>query len=75
MRQRKNKTISNLTTLWKHLDMILESKEHADYLLTDMVDVPEEIVRTFERLDVSGLTICKDEIEALIVAKGGKLDI
>ena len=63
---RVNKTENNLQAVWHDLDTAYEYMERAIEKMSDMVDLPDELVSEYERFDMSAISGMKEFIEILI---------
>lgn len=68
---RVNKTVNNLKRVWKQLDDASGALYNALENLSQMTDLDQTIQRQADMIDVTRIDGLKQEIEALIEAKGG----
>lgn len=65
-----NKTTNNLKRVWEQLDKASGDLYNALDALASMKGLPEDIKRLSDMIDVTRVDILKNEVEALIEAKG-----
>jgi len=71
---RINKTVNNLKTVWKQLDDASGAVYNALANLTEMTDLDPRVHRQMDMIDVTRIDGLKQEIEAMIEAKGGNVN-
>lgn len=63
---RMNKTTNNLQNVWQYLDNASGDLSNALDNLSRMVDLPENIKRQIEMIDIGVIVLLKEEIEDLM---------
>lgn len=66
---RMNKTVGNLDRIWERLDNACGELENALYDLGQMANLPKEIQKGAEILDISEIVNLKNAVEQLIEEK------
>lgn len=61
-----NKTTNNLQNVWQYLDNASGDLSNALDNLSRMVDLPENIKRQIEMIDIGVIVLLKEEIEDLM---------
>lgn len=64
-----NKTINNLQLVWNQLDEASGNLYNALDNVSRMVDVPDEVTKLVERIDIGKVDQLRNEIEELIEEK------
>jgi hypothetical protein len=75
MKMRINKTVVNLVKVWEQLDNAESELYNALDTLDHMVNLPEEMTRLRNTMDVSHITSLKNKVEALFEEKAKEHDI
>lgn len=65
-----NKTTNNLKKVWEKLDLASGDLYNALDALASMKGLSEEIKRLSDMIDITRVDVLKNEVEALIEAKG-----
>lgn len=71
---RVNKTVNNLKKVWQQLDDASGALYNALDNLSHMTDLEPKIQRQADMIDVTRIDGLKQEIEAMIEAKGGNVN-
>jgi hypothetical protein len=75
MKMRINKTVVNLVKVWEQLDNAESELYNALDTLDHMVNLPEEMTRLRNTMDVSHITSLKNKVEELFEEKAKEQDI